>query len=186
MGWTGTYLYTNPKGKERIVSAIRQEGLEWSDKEHGINSRVIDSALVGNTVYCAVHYVNEEKGRDEVYGCVILTEYRKGEFLTKAISEEMGPCECDCPKRILDKLTPTDREWAKKWREKCEAKRKVKNTDKLKTVAIGKAIRLTAGRNKGKILYAYQHRKTKVFVDWTTSTYYTQKQVRENGYEIVA
>jgi hypothetical protein len=37
------------------------------------------------------------------------------------MEESMGPCECDCPEHILDLLTPTDREWALRWRARCRA-----------------------------------------------------------------
>ena len=139
--------------------------------------------MVGSTVYCAVHFTDENDGRDEVWGCVILTAYnrKRGEFLTKAVSETMGPREVNCPKRIIDKLSPTNREWALEWREKCKAK---KEADKLAKVAFGRAIHLTGEGYEGKTLYAYKHKKTKVFVDWISNTYYTQKQVRMIGYEV--
>lgn len=44
------------------------------------------------------------------------------------MNETCGPCECNCPKRILDLLTPTSNETAKEWRNRChealEAKHK--------------------------------------------------------------
>jgi hypothetical protein len=33
----------------------------------------------------------------------------------------MGPCERDCPKAILDLLTPTNHEHAQRWRDDCRA-----------------------------------------------------------------
>ena len=186
MGWTGTYIGRCPKGAERIAEAVRQEGVEWSDEKRGIIAKVIDSALVGSTVYCAVHYINEEKNIDEVYGCVILTHYKRGngEFTTKAISETMGPGDIDCPKRILEKLSPTDREFAIKWRERCKARLAEKTSDRLAKVDFGKAVKLTGKGYEGITLYAYKRKKTKVFVDYFSNCYYTQKQVRTIGYEV--
>ena len=113
MGWTGTPMWRNPKGKERVRLAIEQE----VDAE-----RVIDSALVGNTVYLAM-----TRGND-VFGAVITTSFCHHEFITKAMSEDMLPYCYDCPKRLLDKLTPTDDPESLKWRKEClerhEAKRK--------------------------------------------------------------
>lgn len=35
------------------------------------------------------------------------------------MDESCGPNECACPKSILNLLTPTECEFAKKWRERC-------------------------------------------------------------------
>src|SRR3546814_2261595 len=40
-------------------------------------------------------------------------------FGYKDMDETMGPCEADCPARILDLLTPTDKEYAREWRARC-------------------------------------------------------------------
>ena len=39
----------------------------------------------------------------------------------------MGPCEDDCPARILDMLTPTDNENALDWRSRCRANNALRN-----------------------------------------------------------
>ncbi len=119
MGWTGHYLGYNPKGQARIDQAIIQEGYEYKERDR--ESHVIDASMRGNTIYLAVNYT-DNTGRNEVYGAVILTGYGDGFFDTKGISENMGPCECDCPKRIINKLTPTDNEYALDWRRRCMTK----------------------------------------------------------------
>ena len=181
MGWTGTYRYwANPKGAERIKAAIEQEG--YYGESDGRKWDVIDSALVGSTVYLAVHFTNANDGTDMVYGAVILTGYRNGEFFTKGMSEDMGPYECDCPKRILDKLSPTEHEFALAWRKRCEDKRKMKADDPLAKLPIGAKIRR---KDTGAELVAYQHGKRKVWVDWYTRKYNTPAQLRRIGYEII-
>lgn len=35
------------------------------------------------------------------------------------LTESMGPCEDNCPRHILDLLTPTDKEHALDWRRRC-------------------------------------------------------------------
>ena len=181
MGWTGTYRYlANPKGAERIKAAIEQEG--YFGESDVRKWDVIDSALCGNTVYLAVHFTDSDKGTDIVYGAVILTGYRNGEFFTKGLSEECGPYECDCPKRILDKLSPTDHEFALAWRKRCEDKRKAKASDPLAKLPIGAKIRR---KDTGAILTAYQHGRRKVWVDWNTRIYNTPAQLRRIGYEIM-
>ncbi|EZP65197.1 hypothetical protein BV96_04718 [Sphingomonas paucimobilis] len=37
------------------------------------------------------------------------------------LSENMGPCEADCPAAILDLLSPTEHEYALDWRARCRA-----------------------------------------------------------------
>lgn len=40
---------------------------------------------------------------------------------TRFTSEDCGPCENHCPKKILKLLTPTANEWALQWRAECAA-----------------------------------------------------------------
>ena len=105
MGWTGTYLPCCPRGTERMKRAIMQEVDE---------NRVVDAMMVGTTVYLAMKGDN-----GDIFGAVILTEYGNHEFCTKAMSEYAGPYSYKCPKRILDKLSPTEDENAIEWRGKC-------------------------------------------------------------------
>src|SRR3546814_11745666 len=42
-------------------------------------------------------------------------------FGYKVMEESLGPCEADCPARILDLLTPPDKEYAREWRTRCRA-----------------------------------------------------------------
>src|SRR3546814_18963579 len=37
------------------------------------------------------------------------------------LTENMGPCEADCPAAILDLLSPTEHEYALDWRARCRA-----------------------------------------------------------------
>ena len=53
------------------------------------------------------------------------------------LDESMGPCEADCPARILDLLTPTDKEYAREWRAHCRANlerraRKLSDGDRIR------------------------------------------------------
>src|SRR3546814_944011 len=43
------------------------------------------------------------------------------QFGYKDMSENMGPCEADCPAAILELLSPTDHEYALDWRARCRA-----------------------------------------------------------------
>ena len=162
------------------MEAIKQEGYNFCEPDH--RSRVIGSALVGSTIYLAVKYDSESLHC--VYGAVILTAYNKNrrEFLTKGMSESMVPCSYDCPKRILDMLTPAEDECAKEWRRMCKEHRGKNRADALTKCEIGTLVKR---KDNGVVLEAYKHRKRKVFVDWNTRKYNTAQQLRKIGYEIM-
>lgn len=127
--------------------------------------RVLRSSLVKmRTYYAAVEIVPTEGDR-EVVAIVCLVRYNPRDaegyiFGYKDMDETMGPCEAECPAAILDLLTPTDREHAVAWRDRCRAaaaKRaafpKLRNGD---LVVFSEPIRFTDGS---------EHRRMKVVVD---------------------
>ena len=55
----------------------------------------------------------------------------------------MGPYESNCPKSILDLLSPTDNECANAWRQRCrENLEKKKDKDSLNNLPVGSVIRV--------------------------------------------
>ena len=115
MGWTGIY-------KKNVKSASDRKRILLDELNQ--ENKIIDIANKGNTFYIA-YKVNE----NEIYALVILTEYRQNEFLYKVMGEDVMPYQFECPKRILNKLTPTNNEYANKWREKCNEKFKKNNLE---------------------------------------------------------
>lgn len=105
MGWTGTEI--TPGRRMGAKDILRQEFSE------DFMTKLVDVAKVGSTIYGAF----EHDGR--IVGLVVLTSRENGWLYTKPMDEDMGPAESDCPARILDKLTPTDHEYAQAWRERC-------------------------------------------------------------------
>ena len=87
------------------------------DRDTG-SSRVLASSLVGRrTYYAAVEWVPAASGEREVWGLVCLVRYNPRDreglvFGYKDMSESMGPCESECPARILDLLTATQNTYA--------------------------------------------------------------------------
>lgn len=104
--------------------------------------RIVKSAMKGSIYYGAVtplkraikgpdgKPIEDEKGcyiyeeipenEREIIGVVMLTYInKKDRFGYKLISETCGPCYYDCPKSILDVLSPTDSAYAQEWRRKC-------------------------------------------------------------------
>lgn len=97
------------------------------DRDTG-GSRVLASTLVGRrTYYAAVEWITAGSGEREVWGLVCLVRYNPRDreglvFGYKDMSESMGPCESECPARILDLLTATDNTYALAWRARCRAR----------------------------------------------------------------
>jgi hypothetical protein len=78
---------------------------------------VVESALKDGTVYAAVRTQDGTRVR----GLVVLTERQGGELRTTALWEEVGSFKFACPRKVLDRLTPTTSEHALAWRESCRA-----------------------------------------------------------------
>ena len=123
MGWTYTYRGKTPV-KEFLASRVNCEN------EHA-RWQIQDIAIVRmRTAYMAVEIIRrnqETRVLDtttrEVVALVFLLDYRPNDrgFDTgyKDMDETMGPCESECPERILQLLTPTTHEYALAWRQRC-------------------------------------------------------------------
>lgn len=69
--------------------------------------QTLDGARVRNTVYLAVRSTVKKTGRPFVFAAVILiSNTKKWGFGYKDQDEAMGPCQCDCPLRIIRLLSP--------------------------------------------------------------------------------
>jgi hypothetical protein len=119
MGWT-TFHETRTAKQYFTDMISRCEGAELVDIAV-VNFRTAYIAVrdlkLGYT-YCAVYLIHRAPKSYENFGYKDMTEFA-------------GPCVTDCPKRIIDKLTPLDEiarldsdigesslKWAKEWREK--------------------------------------------------------------------
>jgi len=123
MGWTYTYRGSTPV-KEFLTERINCEN------EHA-RWKVLDIAIVKmRTAYMAVEIIRRDKETGQldtttrkVVAFVFLLDYRPSDpdydMGYKDMDESMGPCESECPERILNLLTPTDHEYALTWRQRC-------------------------------------------------------------------
>ena len=105
MGWTGIY-----RRNIKSIADRRSVLLEELNQE----DRVLDISNKGNTFYIAY-----KQNDNSVCALVVLTEKNKDEFLYKVMGESCMPYKFDCPKRILNLLTPTDNEYSNQWRKEC-------------------------------------------------------------------
>ena len=88
--------------------------------------RVLASSCLRNQVYYAAVEPSTNGIAEPVFAIVCLVRWnpraKDGEvFAYKDMSEDMGPCEAECPARILELLGPTDSEYALDWRRRCHA-----------------------------------------------------------------
>jgi hypothetical protein len=109
MGWTS---YHRPAGETDRAHLQREV--------FGTRHTILDSATKSFTFYAAVR----DNDTGEVFGAVVLQQRRRGydNYAYKAMSEDVGPGDYDCPTRILDLLSPTTNEYALAWREQCRAR----------------------------------------------------------------
>ena len=171
MGWTSYYVGTEMTAKERQR--------ELDDMNNMGDFKVLKSAMRGSTYYAAIERTNGEKRM--VFAVVTLTSCRDGEFAYKDMDESEHPYYYDCPKGILDLLTPTDCKSANKWRENCRKRiEERKNGTPLSKLPVGSVIEFdTAGGLTIKLIKrepAYQF-KTYWFQNFNSNTYYQKKYI---------
>ena len=200
MGWTEQRAthFTND-GQVNRKAECDAYFLEGLNRGH---YKVIKSNMKGSVYYGAVmplkrpqcdesgKYLEDEDGwyiyenipesEREVLGVVLLTYIRKKtNFGYKIISESMFPCECDCPKSVLDALTPTTDPDAIKWRETCYANAAKPSPSKL---PIGTEIKFNYNGKElilRKSAPRYQF-KTSFWLNDADCTYFSKKRIPRN------
>lgn len=117
------------------VSEWMKKTLTWESERS--KNVCLDVAIVERqTGYAAVETTYPD-GRTEVWAAVFALGFypraRWGEtFSYKDMTESMGPRQTDCPRRILERLTPTDNKYANEWRAKCWERIHRRENNKLK------------------------------------------------------
>jgi hypothetical protein len=108
----GKHWQTNGGKKmgSELIEGVHSAG-EWIKCELD-TSRIVRKKMVGNTAYIAY------RDGSKVAGIVIVFHWRKEGIEGKIMGENMGPYYYECPKEILELLTPTTHPWALKWRAK--------------------------------------------------------------------
>lgn len=91
-------------------------------EQFGSDCQILDSHTTRFVFYAACE--NKRKP-GAVFAVICLFRYARKDYYNfgfKDMDESMGPYAYDCPNRILDMLTPTDNEYANKWRSLCRAR----------------------------------------------------------------
>jgi hypothetical protein len=99
--------------------------------------RVLAAARVGSTVYMAIKSTDKASAASYVFAAVILiSNTQKHGFGYKDMDESMGPCQCDCPDRIMRLLTPIsdlpNPGYAADWRARVESRKNATRQQKQK------------------------------------------------------
>lgn len=187
MGWTGTFVQcigNSPNSKER--KAELDNLINWGNKQE-----VVKSAMISTTYYAAVKI----KETNEIYGLVILTQGRqKGDtygcnFYYKDMSETCLPGYYDCPKGILDLLSPTDNEYALEWRKKCRESKGKKKNNIIKDLPYG--AKVIWHRYDGQDTTLIKRPPSYQFKTWWwqidgEQRYVSKKRVTEDRIEVIA
>ena len=158
MGWTSYHATHYKKGavdRKAECDAYFMEGLNRGCYD------ILKSSMVGSVYYAAVkplkRYSKDDDGNkivvdipikeQQVFAAIFLTSTDNKDYFNfsyKDMDETMGPYKYDCPKGILNLLTPTDNEYANNWRAKCrEQLEKKKNPNALSKLPVGSIIQIT-------------------------------------------
>lgn len=131
MGWTSMPLY----GKTRDYF---ERQLTW-ESDGGKQEPLLISIVKRQTLYAAVRYTPKPGtpayewtgGKPYVFAVICLLKYMprsEFNFAYKDMDETCGPNERECPRKILELLTPLEEylstdsmgyKWAAEWRQDC-------------------------------------------------------------------
>ena len=159
-----TYENTCDAKGERLTIGLG-EPLPEGATRRGL--RVVASSCLRNKVwYAAIAHV--EDGIDgQVFAAVCLVQWNpraKDGFVFgyKDMDESMGPCEAECPERILRLLDPTDNHSALVWRRRCirNLMRGSRTLEDGMHIRLASTIRFTDGHEGDEFFLRKQGRKT--------------------------
>lgn len=175
MGWTYTWKEKNTSMREFFAN-------EFAD-----HVEILDFAVVKlRTAYVAL----KNKNTGSVHACVILLDYVKDDYVHnigfKYMDESVHPYYYECPKRILDLLTPTDYDLANKWRSECRKLiEKRSNAPKIKdgdTIRFSSPIEFTNGKKLQEFIVRKEGRKINFVRGFAV---YSIRNWKDRDYEIV-
>lgn len=193
MGWTGVY-------SSRPAKEIIAEDLTFAN-ENG-SGRIVKTA----TKLCVTYVAWERSyaagtesmyaGKTFIMGVVVLHSRKDGEFVYKTITEDMGPCESECPASILDLLSPVEafaepgtdcHKWATNWRNRCrEAIAKLANAPgDGATIRFKEPIKFTNGDTISAFTIHKRGRKVRFSVVGDGNAVYRISGWQQRDYEIL-
>ena len=125
MGWL--YMTRSGMGGHATAKSYLDAQCTYQREVEGQTQglRVLASSCLRNQVYYAAAQPFGQAD-NAIFAIVCLVRWNPRDkenliFGYKDMSEHAGPCEADCPERILALLGPTDHEYAIDWRRRCLA-----------------------------------------------------------------
>ncbi|MDX3911143.1 MAG: hypothetical protein QHC67_15185 [Sphingobium sp.] len=153
--------------------------------------KVLASSCPGNRVYYAAAQVLTDGIAGEVFAIVCLVRWNPRDkegyiFGYKDMDETMGPCEDQCPRHILDLLTPTDKAYALDWRRRCRANlerrdRKLADGDRIR---LAEPMKFTDGHVGQEFLVEKRGRRM-ILRDPETRGCYRISRFKERAWSVV-
>lgn len=207
MGWTYGHA-TRYKANGKVDFKAECDALLQDDIYE-----IVRSQMVGSVYYAAVrttkrrvvdpdgNFIKDAQGNyvredvpfweQEIWAAIFKTgsDGPYWNFGYKDMDETVGPCECDCPKSILDLLTPTDNEIANMWRERCYRRLEDKKHKRsFNDLPYGTRIRYTT--LDGRVMTLTKHEPSFQFKTWfwyneDSNKYMPKSHVRPESAEIL-
>lgn len=175
MGWTFTHkdMFLTPSGF--LINEFTSE-----------KCKVLKCRIVGHEAYLACQV------GEKVFALVVLWKEKKNDFYGfgyKAMDETVHPYYYNCPKSILNILTPTEHEDSKNWREACleriEHKKKINKLKEGVTIKFERSFTFT-GYGSDDTFQVFDIRKNHYkAVNLNLHVKLTRRTVNETKFEIV-
>lgn len=191
MGW----LFMRDLGRFATPRSYLDNQFTYARDDHRLT--VLASSMVGSTYYAACERL-EGSGERQVFAIVCLTKTSTGArdgctFGYKDMTEDMGPCESECPASILDELTDSDSKYAKAWRARCRAnivQRKLQNAKPTprpgQTIVFDEPMRFSDGRDRTRFeVVANPKGRTPLFRDPETRSICRIPSFKKRSYRII-
>ncbi|MGE0776367.1 MAG: hypothetical protein AB7L36_15205 [Sphingomonadaceae bacterium] len=192
MGWL--FMPFTSMGGHASAKAYLDAQLTYQrDNDDGTTRglKVLASSCPGNRVYYAAAQILTNGDPGEVFAVVCLVRWnprsRDGhQFGYKDMDETMGPCEAECPARILDLLTSTENQHAIEWRQRCRANiarraRKLSDGDRIR---LPEPMKFTDGHVAQEFIVSKRGRRM-VLRDPETGGLYRVSRLMERAWSIV-
>jgi hypothetical protein len=172
MGW----LFQNDKLRHQ--TPVEYITREFTHDNGTTAATVISAAAVGSTIYAAIRNHDKTTGKSYVFCAVILFKNNERDgFGYKDMDESMGPCEVDCPDRIMRLLSPIEEipnpGYAADWRKSVVAAKakKAETRSKISKLAVGNKVKLahpahfrSSGIETDTFTIIRFHKRTPIFV----------------------
>ena len=137
MGW----LFSD-QSKSDMIKEVTQG---WENTETGAKTTCLAKAIRGKSLWTVFQKITPAANGSfdaERFIVLFLMEKQDGMWGYKDVSEDMGPCEVDCPLSYLDKVTAPTNEYSRLWRIKVRTHHRLNRIPKLRA---GNLVRLREG-----------------------------------------